>query len=341
MAVPRILVIRLGRTGDIVMITAAVSALLKKYPTAWIDVLTSPDGKRLLQGFNSRVKVLYVHKRKSIFEYFQRNKLIKAINEVAYTEVYCFELNTSTKKFYNQLNATIHQLTLKPVVENYAQLCLELVVGEIKQGATHEWIWLPVHEQGTHGAKQLLASQGIDDDTVVIGFHPSFSGLKKNIWRSLEHKTEKAWSVERFGQLAIQLYEHAVEHDIKLAIVMDLMPEDRNLGEEIVAASNGLVKLFVPALDFERYKAMLARMSILVVPNTGPMHIAGAVGTNLVALFGDISPSDSGAYVPSGKREFLYVKTNEESARESMGILAISVDMAFNACVKFLNKTTK
>jgi len=334
---PRILVIRLGRTGDIVMITAALTALLKKYPSAQIDVLTSLDGKRLLKGFHSRLQVLYVHQRKSLFEYWQRNKIIKSINSINYNEVYCFELNPGITIFYNQLKAGIHQLELKPFVENYAHLCLELVVGETQHDSEHEWVSLPVCEQGQQDAKRLLASQNVDDDTVVIGFHPSFSGLKKNFFRSIVHKTEKAWPVDNFAHLAMRLYEYAAEHKIKLAIIMDLLPEDRSLGEDIVKASNGQIKLFVPDLDFERYKAMLARMSLLVVPNTGPMHIAGAVGTRIVALFGNISPLDSGAYVPADKREFLYIKPNVKGDA-SMGIAGVSAEMAFEACVNLLKR---
>ena len=74
MVTKKILAIRIGRSGDIVMITAALKALLKKYPDAEIDVLTSPDGKRLLSGFDKRMNVLYVHERKSLFEYFKRKK---------------------------------------------------------------------------------------------------------------------------------------------------------------------------------------------------------------------------------------------------------------------------
>lgn len=42
----KILVIRIGRAGDMVMITPALSALIDKYPNAEITVLTSPDGDR-------------------------------------------------------------------------------------------------------------------------------------------------------------------------------------------------------------------------------------------------------------------------------------------------------
>jgi ADP-heptose:LPS heptosyltransferase len=79
---------------------------------------------------------------------------------------------------------------------------------------------------------------------------------------------------------------------------MDLMPEEAGVGEEIVELGGGKVTMLAPPLGFQRYKATLARMSIFVTTDTGPMHIGGAVGAILVALFGGTDPNDSGAYVP-------------------------------------------
>lgn len=330
MMAEKILVIRVGRTGDIVMITAALQAILKKHPQARIDVLTSPDGRRLLNGFDPRLNVRYVHERKSLWEYFRRQSIIRQINAEDYTQVYCFELNPSFAQFYKKTEAEILQLAQTDKLMNYAQRCLELVRGEVNVGSDHEWIWLPVTEAGKEKTKILLAEYDIDDETIVIGFHPSFSGLRKSRLRSLGHRQEKGWPVEYFGQLAKQLMNYASDMKLKLAIVMDLLPEDRELGESIVKASRGNVTMIIPPLEFERYKATLARMQVLVVPNTGPMHIAGAVGTNLIALFGDLDPTDSGAFVPDAQREFI-------CASAGKGVASIAVEKVFQSCVKFLN----
>ena len=329
MAMDKILVIRVGRTGDIVMITAALQAILKKYPQAQIDVLTSPDGKRLLNGFDPRLNVCYVHERKSLWEYFRRQSIIRQIMTKQYTQVYCLDLNPSFAQFYKNTEAEIFQLGPTDRLINYAQRCLELVRGRIDTETDHEWIWLPVTEPSKEKTQALLAEYDIDDETIVIGFHPSFSGLRKNWLRSLGHRQEKGWPACSFGELAKQLMGYASEKSLKLAIIMDLLPEDRELGESIVTASGGVVTMIIPPLDFERYKATLARMQVLVVPNTGPMHIAGAVGTNLVALFGELNPVDSGAYVPSKQREFLCPESDA-------GVVGILPETAFHACVKFL-----
>jgi len=323
-AVKKILVIRVGRTGDIVMITAALQAILKKYPHAEIDVLTSPDGRRLLAGFDARLHIRFVHERKSLLEYFKRQGIIRQITAQHYDVVYCFELNPSFTQFYQRASAEVFQLQQTKQTVNYAHHCLELVRGPTDIQDKHEWIWLPLTEQGEQKTEALLAVQGINKDTVVIGFHPSFSGLRKGRWRSRAHRQEKAWPVEHFGELAVLLDQFAQEQGLKLAILMDLLPEDRELGEAIIKASGGLVKMMIPSLDFDRYKSTLARMHILVVPNTGPMHIAGAVGTNLVALFADLDPGDSGAYVPTEQCAFICPKLSVPTGLASITPVVVS-----------------
>ena len=42
--------------------------------------------------------------------------------------------------------------------------------------------------------------------------------------------------------------------------------------------------------DLVQLAAVLARLSLFITPDTGPMHLAAAAGTPLVALFGPTSP---------------------------------------------------
>jgi len=48
----KILIVRVGRVGDMVMITAALKAILDEYPQAEIHVLTGADGKRVLSNID-------------------------------------------------------------------------------------------------------------------------------------------------------------------------------------------------------------------------------------------------------------------------------------------------
>ena len=52
----KILAVRVGRVGDTVMMTPALSALIAYYPDAEITLLLSPVGKLLLQDYHPNIK---------------------------------------------------------------------------------------------------------------------------------------------------------------------------------------------------------------------------------------------------------------------------------------------
>jgi ADP-heptose:LPS heptosyltransferase len=176
---------------------------------------------------------------------------------------------------------------------------------------------------------------GINENDYVIAMHPSFSGLRKSFFRSKKENYLRQWPIASFAHLAILLTEYANKADLDVKIIMDLLPDERELGEKIVHASGDRVILLTPKPDFGRYKAVIQRTNLLITPNTGPMHIGGAVGTEMVALFSGMSPDDCGPYVP--KEQFIALCA-EDTDKPELGIAAISPNRVFKACQKFLTK---
>ena len=114
---------------------------------------------------------------------------------------------------------------------------------------------------------------------------------------------------------------------------MDLLPEEKELGQKIVNASNDTITLLIPPPNFERYKATLSRMNFLIAPDTGPAHIAAAVGTNLVALFSGHNPNDCAPYTAMNKLKILRA---EDCQHPELGLAAISAEDVFQASSAFL-----
>ena len=78
-----------------------------------------------------------------------------------------------------------------------------------------------------------------------------------------------------------------------------------------------------------------AQIDILTSPD-GQRVLKGvsprvAVGTNLVALFGNIPPEESGAYVPQNQREFIHQGDGEKNT-----IATIPVETGYQSCLRFL-----
>ena len=329
----KILVIRVGRAGDVVMITPALAALLKCYPDAEFHVLTGPDGWRVLKGYDPGLKEIIIYDRRALFGHFMRKKITERILQENYSHIFCFELNPGYKKLFSRSFAKTYCIDQKHEQLNYSERCLRVVMDSQEGKIKNEWVNLPVTEEGKEKCDILLMGSGIEKKDYVIAMHPSFSGLRKGLFRDKKENYLRQWPVSSFAHLAILLTEHAKKAGFELKIIMDLLPDERELGEKIVAASGSRVILFTPRPDFERYKAVIQRANLLVTPNTGPMHIGGAVGTSMVALFAGMSPEDCGPYVP--KEQYVALCAEDTDSPE-LGISAISPTKVFEASREFL-----
>ena len=327
----KILAIRIGRAGDIVMMTAALKTILDKWPEAELHVLTSPDGKRVLNGFHERLTEVIIYQRKGIKGLLERGRVKKKINKTNYDKIFCFELKKSFLSLVDQQTAPISQITEEDSIINYALRCLKVVCqdDELKD----RWLYLPVTEQGMQLARAQLRQHDINDDDFVIGLHPSFSGFRKLSFRSQDSRVQRSWPADHFAKLAMMFADYAGTQSRRIFVIMDVVPEDRELAESIIRLSGGRVIMFILPLNFERYKALLHRMNLLISPNTGPMHIAAAVGTNLVTLFAGHDPRDCAPYVPDSQFRVLRA---EDMPQPQLGLAAISPEKVFEACKTFL-----
>ena len=107
-------------------------------------------------------------------------------------------------------------------------------------------------------------------------------------------------------------------------------------GDAVAARSAGTVKLLVAPPDFQRYKGLLSRLDVLVTPNTGPMHIAAALDTPLVALFSNWSPADCGPYMDPQR---CMVLRAEDTAEPDRGLAAITPESVATAVLDLLRRT--
>lgn len=328
----KILVVRVGRVGDMVMITAALNAILKHFKQSEIHILTDGDGKRVLKDFDNRVTQFYSYNRKSLNSLWLRYKLKNLIGMEDYSHIFCFETKPSYLKLFSKSQAEIHVNQNCVKEKNYAWHCLQ-TVNRVTLENTNEWVSLSVNQDALKESSDIFAKNNIDKDSFIIGIHPSFSALKKLKLRNQRDMHERGWPEENWAKLASNLTLYAQEKNIKIQVIMDLLEEDRALGERIVGMSNNSITLLIPPMNFERYKATLQSMDLLVTPNTGPMHVAGAIGTKMVALFSVESPDNCGPYISAEQYTQLCA---EDMAEPELGLSAISVESVFDACIAYI-----
>ncbi len=101
----------------------------------------------------------------------------------------------------------------------------------------------------------------------------------------------KQWPAERLGRVARHLGEH---HELPSVVTWAGERESR-IAYEIVAKSGGHA-LPAPPTSLPQLTALLRRARLVIGSDTGPLHLAAAVGTPCVGLYGPTRVEKTGPY---------------------------------------------
>jgi lipopolysaccharide heptosyltransferase I len=166
-------------------------------------------------------------------------------------------------------------------VERYLAAARQVGLGP-PQSTDH----LPVTEESRRRARERLQAEGLwrGEAFLVVGAHAR--------WES------KQWPGDRFAQVAERLWREAHARSVVIG-GRDASPSARQVLQ--AAAALGLSGPSLP-LDLagkttlKESVAIIAEARAMVTNDSGPMHIAAAVGTPVVAIFGPTHPKRTGPW---------------------------------------------
>jgi len=322
----RILAVRVGRGGDLVMVTPALRLLLDAYPGSEIDLWTGPDGPRVLRGFG--LARMLVEPRRFPGSWLARRRIAHEVKG-EYDRAYVFETDPRRARLARSAAPELHVLPQASPREHFADRCLDLVEHSLPAPLHRPWATLPVHEEARAKATAYLAQHGIDDTRPLVGLHVTFSGSAQGIFarsRDLKHRVWPAAQAAAFARALAQ-----ARPDVRC--IVDAVPDELALLAPFLEQAGGAVTLLSGPPDFERYKALLQRLEVLVTPNTGPMHFAAAVGTKVVALFSGWKASECGPFVPAERAAIVRAEDMPQSAQ---GLAAIPPEAVLTAVQELL-----
>jgi lipopolysaccharide heptosyltransferase II len=189
-----------------------------------------------------------------------------------------------------------------------------------------EEIDLPVRADAVASVAAFLARQGIDGAKSIVALNCSVGAARP----------ARNWFPERFAELADRL---ALENGMSTVFVGGR--EDREFVASITAGMKTRAVSLAGQLSLPETAALLARCRCLVSSDTGPLHLATAVGTPVIGLYGSTDPKRTG---PVGRGHRVISKdldcvpcedkTCSRGSRECM--TAISVDEVLAAVRKVL-----
>ena len=328
----RILAVRVGRIGDTVMMTPALNAILQCYPQAELTILASPEGKLLLNDFHPNIKDIWSWDRHSVIKsYTDKRKLLKNISNGNFDKIYCFDTSKRIASLFEHSHAEFHWFHSSNELKHTARHYLDLVASSCEIDVEKFYNFLPVDNTLRKQVDEELETFGIQPDDIVVMMHPTFSGYSKLGLRKRHARIRKLWPAENYGQLGKQLSLQKLDGR-QIKPLIDLLPAERSLGKRIVDYSDDTITLLQSHPAFGRYKALIKRADLLLTPDSGPMHIASALGTPIVAFFSMKEPADCGPYMDPA---LFTILRSDDPVR---GISTIDVDTVYNAVITQLGK---
>lgn len=133
---------------------------------------------------------------------------------------------------------------------------------------------LPVNAKDDEEARRLIASVGIKDSNPLVILNPG-----------AHFGPAKRWPAPKFAELAqlLQLRNHA---DILLVGT----PDELELSEVVASLLSKKPYILTGKTSLRQLTALIKQAALFVTNDSGPMHIANALGVPVVALFGPTDP---------------------------------------------------
>lgn len=282
-----VLVVRLGALGDVVHALPAAAALRAAHPDARIDWLVDAKHRPLLDLVPVIDRVVALE-RPSISGWVD---VTRRLRQTKYDVALDFQgllksaVLARASGARRVLGFSVWHLREKTARPFYSD-SVEAEGGHVIQKNLRLLEALEIHDRRVTFPLADVASAAADDVARAAGGTPIALINPGAAWPN------KRWDSRRFGEVATFL------RDVRgLAPFVLWGPGEKNLARAVVDASSGAARQ-APATQIADVVALCRRASLVISGDTGPLHIAAAVGAPIVALFGPTDPGRNGPWLP-------------------------------------------
>jgi len=275
-----ILISRLRFMGDIILTTPLLSALKRAFPSSEITYLAEAPYAELLQNHPDVDEIISFERGNStqnlsVFKKLLSTKFDLAIDLFGNPRSALLTWLSGAKMriggdFRGRRHFYTHRIgddgLPKTAVDFHLRYLLPL---GIDVAVDDPCIFVTPREE--EWARSYLQKKGFDPDQEIIGIHPGAT------WPA------KRWFPERFAQLANELAAR------QLQIIFTMAPGEEALLHSVIDQCT-FSPILPDALSLRKLAAVLKIIDVYVSNDCGPMHLAPAVGTPTVGIFGPGEP---------------------------------------------------
>ncbi|MEK6529069.1 MAG: glycosyltransferase family 9 protein, partial [Nitrospirota bacterium] len=144
----------------------------------------------------------------------------------------------------------------------------------------------------------------------------------------------KKWPAENFSRLISKL---------RIQCVLAGSSADKDVAQEVIGSSSGSIINLCGKTNLKELVALIAGAKVVVSNDSGPMHIAAALGVPVIALFGPTDPVKTGPYGWQGNKNLKVIRTSiscspcfKKKCKEPLCMKNISVEQVFEGIREYL-----
>lgn len=297
-----ILVIDFGQLGDVVMSLPALRAIRERFPHAQITIAVGKPGKELLSlsGYANeilevdrvalrdgptlisigRIAKLVSEVRKKKFDfvidlhsYYETN--ILGFLSGAPHRLYSRRSNRSLDFLANFKPQPAREVQTTHLVDRYLDLLKPLGIENVSRAPALRTS--PVEDSAVEG---LLKKEKAHARELLVGVFPGAGS------------STRLWPLERFVELA----DHLIRND-KVRVIVFAGPEERAMVPQMRKVFPAGT-IFFDRLTIPQLVSAQARLTVFISNDTGPAHIAAAVGTPVIVI---MDRPDPHSFTPAGE----------------------------------------
>ena len=312
----KILIIKLSSLGDVIQTLPVLIPLRKKFPDAKIAWLVEEEAAELIKGNPLVDRIIISRKNRWKNALSNLCNLPQIVQEV---KAFCKNLRSSAYDvvidFQGLLKSGIfvgisrgkQKLGFAPVREkshiflnekipfpktplHAVERYLFLIASLGCFGVSPEF-FIPIRQSHRDRVLTFLTENEVTFDKPLILLHP---GTR---WKT------KMWVEENWAAFGDRLLKETGAQVVFTGSIDDVSLIERITGQMRFAAINTAGRWCLNELAFLQKQA-----DVVIIPDSGPMHLAAAMGTPVVALFGPTDPKLTGPY---GEGHRVIMKTTE------------------------------
>jgi len=346
--IKRILWMRPDHLGDVVMTLPTLKILKHYFPIAEIDALVRPESAEMLKPVNDFNQIHILN--------------IKPYTDTPMSNTELQELKVSLTERHYDLSIdfrgddTLRKLTYNlkiPFRVGHSDWKVNQTPKDYSFLLTHPIDYPMGAEHSIEKNVGILEKIGLHSSKIIFTLNVEVKDLKsvqtvlrnKNITSKFaiihaqSRDYTRGWSSKRFAQVANYLVRH-----YGFQVLITGAPVNSKYNEEILNKVEFPSKVHNAAgwFTLTELPALLKLAIIMVTIDSGPMHMAAAVGTPLVAM---MLPNFTNSFYPYGQQESVMVPTEsdiislaENKENEGLMLKAITVKAVTNAIDRVLRE---